>query len=59
MAEAGSSSAQQDPPQLPQFDYTEEEQESILADKDVNVRDPILPVFELHRITQNLLKRGA
>jgi len=58
MAEAGPS-AQQDLPQLQQFEYTEEEKESILADKDINVRDPILPVFDLHMVTQNLLKRYA
>ena len=30
-----------------------------MADKDINVRDPILPVFKLHRVTKNLLKCGA
>ena len=59
MAEVGSSSAQQEPPQIAQFEYTEEEQESILVDKDVNVRDLIIPVFDLHKIMQHILKHGA
>ena len=58
MVEAGPSSAQQDLPHLPQFDYTEEEQESILADKDIYVRDPILPVFDLHKIIDAMMKTG-
>ena len=59
MAETGPSLAQQELPHLPQFEYTEEERESILADKDINVRDPILPIFELHRVTKSLLNCGA
>ena len=58
MTEAGPS-AQQELPHLSQFEYTEEEQEGILADKDINVRDPILPVFDLHMVSQNLSKRYA
>ena len=58
MEEAGPSSAQQDLPHLLQFDYTEEEQESILADKDIYVRDPILPVFDLHKVIEKMLKSG-
>lgn len=58
MAEPGSSSTQQDPPQMPQFEYTEEEQERILEDKDVNIRDPILPVFDLQKVMERILKRG-
>lgn len=59
MAEAGPSSAQKEPTQTAQFTYTEEEQENILADKDINIRDPILPIFDLYKITQNILKHGT
>ena len=56
MAEAGPSSAQQDPAQMAQLTYTEEEQESILSDKDINIRDPILPVFDLYKTIQSVLE---
>ena len=59
MAEAGPSSAQLEPTQMAQPTLTEEEQENILADKDVNVRDPILPILDLHKIMQSILKHGA
>ena len=54
MEEAGPSAQEEQPQSRSQ--YTEEEQESILADKDINVRDPILPVFDLHMVTRDLLK---
>ena len=59
MAEAGSSSAQQDPAQVAQLTYTEEEQEGILSDKDINVRDPIIPIFDLYKAIQNVLKHNT
>ena len=58
MEEADTSSAQQDLPHLPQFEYTEEEQESIMADEDIFVRDPILPVFDLYKVIDAMRKTG-
>ena len=58
MEEAGTSSAQQDLPHFPQFEYTEEEQESIMADQDIFVRDPILPVFYLYKVIDAMRKTG-
>lgn len=59
MAETGSSSTQQDLAQILQITYTEEEWQSILEDKDINVRDPILPIFDLHKAMQNILTHNA
>ena len=58
MEEAGPSTAQQDLPHLSQFEYTEEEQESILADQDIFVRDPIIPVFNLYKVIDATMKTG-
>ena len=59
MAETRSLSAQQDSAQMPQLTYTEVEQENILADKDINIRDPILPILDLHKAMQNVLNHNA
>ena len=69
MSEAGPSSAQQDPAQMAQLSqpgtsqgqltYIEEEQENILSDKDINVRDPILPIFDLCKTMQTVLENKA
>lgn len=59
MAEGGPSSAQQEPAQMPQLSYTEEEEENILADKDINIRDLILPIFDLYKAMQNVLNQNA
>ena len=50
MSGAGSSSAQKSIPQVLLPVKAQEDPEEILADKDVNVRDPILPVSNLHRV---------
>ena len=59
MSEAGPSSTQQDPAQMAQLTYTEEEQENIFLDKDINVRNPILPIFDLYKTMQTVLGHKA
>lgn len=59
MAETGSSSAQQKLPQVLGSAHTREELEDLLADKDINVRDPILLVFDLHLAIKNVLEQSA
>ena len=69
MSEAGPSSAQLDPAQMAQLShpgtsqgqltYTKEEQENILSDKDINIRDPILPIFDLYKTMQTVLEHKA
>ena len=58
MEEAGPSMAQQELPEIPQFEYNEEEQESVLADLDILVRDPIIPIFNLFRVIETTTKSG-
>ena len=58
MEEAGPSMAQQELPEIPQFEYSEEEQESILADLDILVRDPIIPIFNLFKVIETTTKSG-
>ena len=50
--------AQQELPEIPQFEYSEEEQESILADLDILVRDPIIPIFNLFRVIETTTNSG-
>ena len=59
MAETGSSSAQQTPPQKLESAHTQEDREGILVDKDINVKDPILSVFDLHLVVKNILEQTA
>ena len=59
MSGAGSSSTQKSIPQVLLPVKTQEDPEEILADKDTNVRDPILPVSNLHRAVKNVLEQSA
>lgn len=59
MSGVGSSSTQKSIPQVLLPVKTQEDPEEILADKDINVRDLILPVSDLHRAVKNVLELSA
>ena len=59
MSGAGSSSAQKKLPQILGSAPAQEDPEEILADKDINIRDPLIPVCDLHLAVKNVLELSA
>lgn len=59
MSGTESSSAQKKLPQVLGSAPAQEDSEEILADKDINVRDPLIPVCDLHLAVKNVLELSA
>ena len=59
MSGTGSSSGQKKLPQVLGSAPAQEDPEELLDDKDINVRDPLIPVCDLHIAIKSVLELSA